>query len=152
MTISIGEYMTSRHKHCDELFIAAETAVYKKRWDAARAALEQFCNALEQHLAMEEEVLFPAVEAETGVTGGPTSVMRAEHQQARSLLRRLEDALTQRDVSAYLSHSETLNIMLQQHDLKEESVLYPMIDSVLSSNADELIRAMSELASETEGS
>lgn len=152
MTTSISSYMTSRHKHCDELFIAAETAVYKKRWDAARAMLEQFCNALEQHLAMEEEVLFPAFEAETGMTGGPTSMMRAEHRQVRSLLRRLEDALAQRDVSAYLGHSETLNIMLQQHDLKEESVLYPIIDRVLSSRADELIRAMREPASETEGS
>jgi hemerythrin-like domain-containing protein len=88
---------------------------------------------------MEEEVLFPAFEEETGMAGGPTRMMRAEHREFRSLLRRLEDALAQEDADAWLGNAETLRILSQQHDMKEEGVLYPMMDRALAARQDELL-------------
>jgi len=54
----------------------------------------------------------------------------------------LTDALTRRDKIAYLGHSESLNIMLQQHNMKEENILYPMTDRVLAAQQRELVEEM----------
>ena len=97
---------------------------------------------------MEEEVLFPAFEEETGMTGGPTAMMRAEHRELRSLVRRVQDALTHREVEAWLGSSEMLRILAQQHDLKEEGVLYPMMDRALAGRQDELLPQIASLAAE----
>lgn len=147
---TITSYLTDDHKHCDALFLEAETAVSTGRWDQAGARLVQFRDALENHLAMEEQVLFIAFEKAVGSANGPTAIMRNEHAQMRGLLRRMEEALAEQDMNAYLGHSETMNIMMQQHNVKEESVLYLMTDRVLSGQASEVIDAMSEVTAMTQ--
>ena len=144
---SISEFLTSDHQRCDDLFIAAETAVSLAKWGEARSLFEQFSEATQSHFAMEEEVLFRAFEQQTGSSEGPTTVMRREHEQIRGLLSRLSEALDQTDRIAYLGYSETLNIMLQQHNLKEESVLYQMADRVLHKRAEEVMEAMYHFSS-----
>src|SRR5690606_31877787 len=96
----IREFMTGDHKRCDAYFVATEEAVLAGDWATGREAFERYGDALDAHLAMEEEVLFPAFEEETGMTSGPTSMMRAEHREFRSLLRRMEDALAHEDPQA----------------------------------------------------
>jgi hemerythrin-like domain-containing protein len=95
-----------------------------------------------RHLAMEEEVLFPAFEARTGMRSGPTEVMRMEHAQMRDLLRDMADAVAAGNQGRFLGLSETLNMLMQQHNLKEENMLYPMSDQVLAGERDDLVRAM----------
>jgi hemerythrin-like domain-containing protein len=145
---SIREYMTADHRRCDAHFVATEDAVLAGEWDAAAAAFRRYGDALDAHLAMEEEVLFPAFEAETGMTDGPTAVMRAEHRELRALLRRVEDALAHHDVAAWLGSSDMLRVMAQHHDLKEEGVLYPMMTRALAGRESELLAAMASLAAE----
>ncbi|WP_296816667.1 hemerythrin domain-containing protein [Thiobacillus sp.] len=98
------------------------------------------------HLAMEETVLFPAFETRTGNSMGPTHVMRMEHEQMRGLMQDMAGAVAAGDRNAYLGLSETLNMLMQQHNLKEENMLYPMSDQVLSGNRDDLIRSMQAVA------
>ncbi len=151
MTSRIREYMAADHRRCDAYFVASEEAVVAGDWDAAGAAFRRYGEALDAHLAMEEEVLFPAFEEETGMTGGPTAMMRAEHRELRALLRRVEDALAHREVDAWLGGSETLRILAQQHDLKEEGVLYPMMDRALAGKQEELLGRMTALTAESAG-
>lgn len=139
---TILDFLGTDHRACDELFASAEEAVAKKNWDAARTWFERFQAAMAHHLAMEEEVLFPAFEACTGMSGGPTQVMRMEHEQMRSLIADMAAAAAAGNESAYLGASETLNMLMQQHNLKEENMLYPMTDRALGGERDELIRAM----------
>ena len=146
MTSRIREYMSADHRRCDAHFVATEEAVLAGDWHAASAAFDRYGDALDAHLAMEEEVLFPAFEAETGMTGGPTAMMRAEHRELRALLRRVEDALAHHEVDAWLGSSELLRILAQQHDLKEEGVLYPMMDRALAGRQDALLARMRALA------
>jgi DUF438 domain-containing protein len=63
---------------------------------------------------------------------GPTQVMRGEHAQMRLLLTAAASALTAQDVDDYAGNAETLLIMMQQHNVKEENVLYPMCDQHLA--------------------
>jgi hypothetical protein len=48
-------------------------------------------------------------------------------------------------MTSYLGLSATLNMLTQQHNLKEESMLYPMSDRVLADTRDALIRDMGAL-------
>ena len=67
MTSRIREYMSADHRRCDAHFVATEEAVLAGDWPAASAAFGRYGDALDTHLAMEEEVLFPGFEAETGM-------------------------------------------------------------------------------------
>jgi hemerythrin-like domain-containing protein len=145
----IREYMAADHRRCDAHFVATEDAVIAGDWEAAGAAFRRYGDALDAHLAMEEEVLFPSFEQETGMTGGPTAMMRAEHRELRALLRRVEDALTHRETDAWLGSSEMLRILAQQHDMKEEGVLYPMMDRALAGQQEELLARVAALAVES---
>ena len=143
---TIMDFLGGDHRACDDLFASAEVAVAQKNWDSARSLFERFQTAMAHHLAMEEEVLFPAFEARTGMRTGPTEVMRMEHAQMRGLLQEMAGAVANADESRYLGLSETLNMLMQQHNLKEENMLYPMSDQVLGDERDSLIRAMEAIA------
>lgn len=127
----ISQYMTQDHRSCDEIFAAAEEAVSDQNWDEANTQFAKFEAAMERHLGMEENTLFPEFEQATGNTVGPTQMMRVEHEQMRELIQQLRLALASRDVDTYLGVSETLLVMMQQHNVKEEQILYPMTDQAL---------------------
>jgi iron-sulfur cluster repair protein YtfE (RIC family) len=120
------------HKHCDDLFAAAEAIARKHRWAECSVAFQRFHGEMDAHFATEEEVLFPAFEAASGMTGGPTQMMRFEHAQMRSLLAAMATAMGAGDADGFAGTAETLLIMMQQHNMKEENILYPMCDRVLA--------------------
>ena len=142
---SIHGYLSTDHRHCDEMFPSAEAAVANGDWTQAQSLAEVFFKAMDTHFRMEEEVLFPAFEKKTGMNHGPTVVMRVEHQQMRGLLSELQGALEAQDQSTFLGLSETLLVLLQQHNLKEEQILYGMSDQVLGDEGVEVIGQMQEL-------
>jgi hemerythrin-like domain-containing protein len=72
------------------------------------------------------------------MTGGPTQMMRFEHAQMRDLIEQMERALNGRDGSGFAGAAETLLILMQQHNMKEENILYPMCDRSLATQADAL--------------
>ncbi len=135
----------AQHRACDELFADAENRVGDGDMNTARERLAQFVDQTDRHFRREEEVLFPAFEERTGHTMGPTQVMRGEHAQMRQLFGDLGDALEQGDGERFLGLSETLLILMQQHNAKEEQVLYPMVENVLSDRGDELLQSISEI-------
>ena len=123
------------HKHCDELFADAEEACAGNDWTAGGPAFALLNDQLEIHFGSEEEILFPAFETATGMTSGPTEVMRGEHRQMRDLLAQMQGALVSRDGETFSGAAETLLILMQQHNMKEENILYPMCDNALASSA-----------------
>jgi hemerythrin-like domain-containing protein len=129
---TIRSYMTEDHRRCDDLFAEAEQAIGKGDLDAARAAFAHFRSAVLAHFDSEEKTLFPTFEARTGMSMGPTEVMRMEHVQLRALFDDAVDALKAGNAEDYLGIADTLLIMMQQHNMKEENILYPMCDQHLS--------------------
>lgn len=121
------------HKHCDDLFADAEAAVGKHRWGEGKDSFLRFRAEMLAHFATEEEVLFPAFEATTGMVGGPTSMMRFEHSQMRALLDEMATGIDACDGRAFSGAAETLLVLMQQHNMKEENILYPMCDRALVS-------------------
>ncbi len=144
---TIRTFMTDDHRHCDDLFAETEQAMGAGNAQAAMAAFDHFQLATLAHFDCEEKTLFPTFEAKTGMTMGPTQVMRMEHAQMRTLLAEAKDALQAGNKDDYLGVAETLLIMMQQHNMKEENVLYPMCDQHLAAETPELLaRLETELA------
>jgi hemerythrin-like domain-containing protein len=143
---TILDFLGSDHKACDETFALAEAAVAQANWTEARSLFERFELAMAHHFAMEEDVLFPAFETHTGMVSGPTQVMRMEHAQMRELIEEMARAVAAGDRNGYLGLSETLNMLMQQHNLKEENMLYPMSDQVLAGERERVIREMEAVA------
>jgi len=136
---SIRTFMTDDHRRCDDLFAEAEQAIARKNPAAAKAAFGHFRNAMLAHFDSEEKTLFPTFEAKTGMRMGPTQVMRMEHTQMRALLDDAVDALEQANPDDFLGLADTLLIMMQQHNMKEENILYPMCDQHLAGETPELL-------------
>ena len=142
---TISAYLGTDHSRCDGLFEELDAAVGSAQWALANFSVEEFSQALEQHFSMEENVLFLAFEKATGNHAGPTSVMRLEHQHLRGIMSRLAESIALRDAEEFFGHADTLRIMMQQHNLKEETVLYVMTDRILAGRQAEIIGAMDTL-------
>ncbi|HVN42891.1 MAG TPA: hemerythrin domain-containing protein [Steroidobacteraceae bacterium] len=134
----IAELMQDHHRRCDAGFAAAEDAVRRAEWATGRSLLEAFGRDLEDHFATEEDVLFTAFEQATGMREGPTQMMCYEHGQMRNLLTQMVAAAASEDGDEFAGAAETLLVLMQQHNAKEEHILYPMCDSALSAEADAL--------------
>ncbi|PKO38671.1 MAG: hemerythrin [Betaproteobacteria bacterium HGW-Betaproteobacteria-6] len=129
---TIRSFMTEDHRRCDDLFAEAEQAVSKGNLELALVAFGHFRSAMLAHFDSEEKTLFPTFEAKTGMSQGPTQVMRMEHEQLRGLMDDAINALKTANAEEYLGQADTLVIMMQQHNMKEENMLYPMCDQHLT--------------------
>jgi hemerythrin-like domain-containing protein len=125
-------YFTDDHRRCDDAWAEIEGFVVSKDLTAANQAWERFSAMMRRHLAMEEEVLFPALEDAMGMHGGgPTHVMRLEHAQMRGLLDQMGQCAAAGQFDQLLDHGDTLLMIIQQHNAKEEGILYRMADRAL---------------------
>ena len=142
---TISEYLGTDHTRCDAFFAQLELAVTDGEWAEARSDFDNFERAMERHFRKEEEILFVAFEKVTGNSAGPTGVMRIEHQHLRAIMGRMCEAVVQHDADEFFGHADTLRIMMHQHNMKEESILYLMTDRVLAERRNEIIDAMREI-------
>ena len=91
------------------------------------------------HHAKEEEKLFPTLE-QRGVPreGGPIGVMLAEHEQGRAYVRAMAEVANRyskgdKSAGAALIESGRGYVgLLRQHIAKEDGILFPMADRMLS--------------------
>lgn len=135
---TLTELMTHDHRQCDDAFASAEYHVLHGEWAQAATALAMFRRALEAHFGAEEQILFPRFEAASGMSHGPTMVMREEHREMRAVMNALQEAIEQQDADTYAGEAETLLILMQQHNMKEENILYPMCDQHLGTQREGL--------------
>ena len=93
----------------------------------------QFVLGLRRHIRFEESALFPEFERVSGMPAdrGPTTVMRAEHRAIEALLEDVRTAAAA-GVRPADTTRDDLRALLHQHNVKEENVLYPMLDRALS--------------------
>jgi hemerythrin-like domain-containing protein len=142
----ILEFMRDDHRACDHLYTEAENALSANDAEKAKAFFTLFYDATHHHFDMEERELFITFEKRTGMMGGPTQMMRYEHQQLRSLLESMKSALAEDRHDDFFGIGESMMIMLQQHNMKEEQMLYPMIDRTLGDDGELMIQTLKDMA------
>lgn len=117
------------------------------RWQKALDFIRHFADQC--HHCKEEQVLFPALEAHGIPTeGGPVGMMLLEHEEGRSLVRAMMDALARieagddsAEAGLFDSAGQYLRL-LREHIQKEDEVLFRMADEVIP--ADEQKRLLQE--------
>ena len=127
----ITNYMRNEHRACDDIFVDAEKAVIDGDFEKAETQFLLFADNTLRHFKKEEESLFLTFESITGNTEGPTRIMRFEHEQVRGLIGKMAQAVEDKNQDAYLSLAESMMILLQQHNMKEEQMLYAMCDRMM---------------------
>ncbi len=141
---TIKGFLSEDHGRCDELFAKMEDAVTQSI-ENAKEAYDTFAEATERHFQMEERVMFLEFEQKTGMTQGPTAIMRHEHIQMRNLLAEMGKAIEAKDKDKFFGNSETLMILMQQHNMKEEQMLYTMAQQHLSAESDRIVDMMQSM-------
>jgi len=147
--LEIGSGLTAffeqDHRDCDARWVDVEELLDTEDIEAARPAWQKFDVGMRRHLAMEEEVLFPAFESASGMGGGgPTAMMRVEHQQMRGLLEQIASAVESGDAEQALDVGDTLLMLMQQHNMKEEGTLYPMAENLLGETWPKMAKLLEE--------
>lgn len=127
-----SHFFNADHQRCDALWAEVEAAADKGEAPDTQRAWREFDAALRRHLELEEQILFPALEDAMNMHGGgPTQVMRMEHRQMRGLLDQMQGAAERADLDGLIDGGDTLLMLIQQHNQKEEMMLYPMADRAL---------------------
>lgn len=130
-TLSIQAYYQKDHDRLDALFKAFQ-GLKRRDVSSAQKRFREFKTGLQRHIVWEEEILFPLFESKTGLrNAGPTEVMRMEHRQIKRFLDAMHDKVQQRNIGTEAEETALLDT-LGAHNEKEEQILYPAIDRLLS--------------------
>ncbi len=132
---------TLKHEHQIILLVLGAASAEARRpeqLDLGKAAkmADFFRNFADKcHHAKEEGYLFPAlVQRGLPQEEGPISVMLSEHNQGRALVRAMFEELEKEtpNRSALAAHLESFAALLEAHIGKEDNVLFPMADQILT--------------------
>jgi len=130
---AVNEALSWDHDRLEAILDGAFEARRSGDFGSAGARCAEFALGLRRHIRFEEQILFPAFEARAGLprNAGPTGVMCAEHREIEALLERLDEVAAVPGQAAEILCEDLVRI-LGWHNQKEEGVLYPGIDRLLS--------------------
>ncbi len=86
------------------------------------------------HHGKEEGILFPElIKAGMPEKGGPIEVMLAEHAQGRQYIKEMESAIAETpNYSGFIESAERYSTLLSNHINKENNILFPAAEKILS--------------------
>ena len=91
------------------------------------------------HQAKEETILFPAIKACADAQDRPVRHMMFEHDQERQSIEDLEKDVRLGKLPDFAATANKLSSTLRNHIYKEDQLLFPVADSLLSSQQDDAI-------------
>jgi hemerythrin-like domain-containing protein len=120
-----------------------------KDLQAAKDSFKRFLTGLQRHIVWEEQLLFPVWERKSGMTGGgPTQVMRLEHRRIADLLNAIHEKVQAGDTGTEEEERQLVELLVS-HNMKEERILYPAIDQIVSAEERaDIFQAMKDLPEE----
>ena len=112
--------------------------------------VEKFKAELDPHSEREEGVLFPMMGAYIGTTSGPIAVMEYEHDQAKLKIKEFLAAemelLSIEELKTRAGLIRDAYYILTEHFSKEENVLFPMAERMLTNEEkEELYQKIQEI-------
>lgn len=136
--VTVSTYYEEDHRRLDGLFKKFQSLKHLN-FDEAKPYFKEFKLGLQRHILWEEEILFPVFEDKTGIrNSGPTAVMRMEHVEIGKALEAVHDKVRNRRTDSDRDEVRLVEI-LSAHNRKEETVLYPFMDTVATDKEKEEI-------------
>jgi hemerythrin-like domain-containing protein len=138
---TVTGYLCWDHARLAGLLERVKREVDAGRMKDARELYRDYDAGISRHVRVEHELLYPLFEARSGISSGPTVTLRQEHEQVQRAIRMMREGLAALDASAFRAGVRYLEETLPPHNSKEEHVLYPTMDTLLS---DKERRALSD--------
>ncbi|HAY44287.1 MAG TPA: hemerythrin [Micrococcaceae bacterium] len=127
---SLAEAFTKEHHEIDAA-IEKYMATTREDPESRAKMLLEAVSALRRHIYLEEEVVFPHLPRATLMM--PLMVMHREHGELWRRMDALEKSLQGASADAPLvADCEELLSLLDNHNSKEEPIIYPLMDTALS--------------------
>lgn len=152
------DYIQSAHLELNEMLLLHQEALLLLRLDDAARLLAAYERCLALHMRQEELRIFPRHAALAEQGRWSTELYLKEHEKLRQLLAAVGAGLAEiraggldarqlrRNVLALLEREKTLKGLLEHHEQREESAMFPMLERQLAPEA--LAALVAELAPE----
>jgi iron-sulfur cluster repair protein YtfE (RIC family) len=141
---SVSECLAARHDEHDDLLLEVRHLTDAGEFGYARRKLEAFVRAIDRHVRVEEDVLFPEVLRRAPGAGSLVRAMQREHQAIFAAVTDLKSALERDDAEAVRIGLELVGRVLPAHEVRETHLIYPQLDRSLS--AEERLALVSRIA------
>lgn len=142
---SIKNFFEADHERLDQLFVSF-MKFKNESFPRAVDYFNQWKSGLQRHIVWEENIIFPLFLKKTD-NERPIRVMRFEHCQILQALDKLSEKVQRGNCNTDREEYQLL-ILLGEHSLKEEMVLYPSIEATLTEEeAADVFRKMDYLKS-----
>jgi len=141
---STDNWLVHEHSLYEDLLTECHDAVENEDWEGANLIFNQLVMHLKRHIAMEEEVLYPAYEAAPDAPQGPTTALREEHSTIIRLIEDMVPVIKTRDSEPMLECLAHLENQMIKHHEKEEDIFLPMASHILNSSHDELLSQLKQ--------
>jgi uncharacterized protein (DUF2249 family) len=131
---TVAAVMKADHLRLCRLWGELERAAELRQIDHVQRCLAELSLGLRRDIHIEELVLFPLLEMQTGMNAaGLTKCMQTEHRRFVRILDHLDRLRVTTECAAIFKMSDrpvASTTLFQQHCLSEEAALYPLIDVV----------------------
>lgn len=129
---SVSGYLSADHERLLAILDGAARRVGEREFGKARACLARFEAGLRRHMDLEERVLFPVFDVRTGLSGGPTTLLRDEHREILHAVDLMGESLIGRDAAAFRDAFAFFSQAFAAHTTKEHRFLFSAVDRMLS--------------------
>jgi len=137
-------WLVHEHSLYENLLSRCRDAVETEDWGNVDQITHELVTHLKRHMALEEEVLYPAYESSPQAPQGPTMALREEHTNIVRLIQDTARVIRSRDSDHVLECLAHLEHQMIKHHEKEEDIFLPMASHILNANRDELLRKLGE--------
>lgn len=139
---SDDNWLVHDHSLYEDILFKCQDLVEAGEWNDARQSFDDLVRHLKNHMAMEEEVLYPAYEKRVTSSTGPTQALREDHDQLVQLVRDMIHVFRSRDAGHVLDCLSHLEEKMIKHHEKEEDIFLPMASVILDTSREEITRQL----------
>ena len=130
------------HSRHEELLAHCQEAVEIENWDKANATFRELQAELKWHILQEEQVVYPAYEAEVDTPDEPTVALRAEHRRIIAFMNDTRQVFESQDSGHVLDCLNSLEQLMLKHHEKEEDIFLPMASLILKDHSEEILEKL----------
>ena len=132
------------HSLYESLLAQCVEAAEVEDWKSVDKLFQDMLAHLKQHMAMEEEVLYPAYERAAHAPQGPTHALREEHDRIVRLVKDMARLIESRNSDYVLEGLIHLEKEMIKHHEKEEDIFLPMASQILSAERETVLQQLRE--------
>jgi iron-sulfur cluster repair protein YtfE (RIC family) len=129
---AVASYGRRQNDRTQEAFARVVALACAQSWPRALRVFRVLARRMERHVRLAEDVLFPLFELKAGGETELTRTLVTDHRAIEQGLECLEACLRERRLDDLPGCVRTLRRVVDEHGGREERLLYPMIDRLLS--------------------